>query len=491
MLQLILPAGKHLTAKGCLLIVSTLIAVFFPVQAFCQADDPQSNATDRSVIVGEIILTGNKITRPDIIYREILFSTGDVIPLIRWNEVLDGSRQNLLNTSLFNFVEIETEVRKENPSIIDVTFRFVERWYIWPIPLVELADRNFNEWWETRDFSRLNYGLYMNHNNFRGRRELLQALFLTGYSQAFAISYLKPNMNRAQTIGIGLNASYNRRRELAYATQSDQLVYFHHPGEYSMTSFMINALFYYRPKIHESHSFWLQFSDYRFSDTIQKLNPVFLHSGNNSPRFLSMVYEFRSDHRNLKYYPTSGYYYDLVVSKHGLGFSQNNGVNILNVSTTYKKYTELLPRWFLLSGATLKISSSSRPPYFMTRSLGYMYDFVRGYEYYVVDGQHLGLLKTNIKYQVLQPTIIKLPFIKTEKFSKLHLSLYLGLHFDIGYVLEPNNHKTNGNQLPNRLLWGNGIGFDVVTYYDRVMRMEYSINHLGEHGFFLHFLAPI
>jgi hypothetical protein len=71
------------------------------------------------------------------------------------------------------------------------------------------------------------------------------------------------------------------------------------------------------------------------------------------------------------------------------------------------------------------------------------------------------------------------------------LALYLGFHSDIGYVLEPNNHETNGNQLPNRLLWGNGIGFDIVTYYDRVMRMEYSINHLGEHGFFLHFLAPI
>ena len=490
MLQLIRPAGKYLTAKEFLWIVSTLFAFYLPVQAFSQNNDQQHTTITDSVVVGDIYLTGNRITRPYIIYREILFSTGDVIPLKRWNEVLDGSRQNLLNTSLFNFVEIETEIRGDS-SIIDVTFHFVERWYIWPIPLVELADRNFNEWWETRDFSRLNYGLYLNHNNFRGRRELLQALFLTGYSQAFAISYLKPNVNSAQTIGVGLNASYNRRRELAFATRNDQPVYFDHPGEYSMSSFMVNAMFYYRPKIHESHSFWLQYSTYRFSDTLQKLNPDFFQGDDNSPRFLSMMYEFRSDHRNLKYYPTSGYYFDLVLSKHGLGFSQNNGINIFNVSTTYKNYTELLPRWFLLSGATLKISSSSRQPYFMNRSLGYMYDFVRGYEYYVVDGQHLGLLKTNLKYQVLQPIIIKLPFIKTEKFSKLHLALYLGFHSDIGYVFEPNNHETNGNQLPNRLLWGNGIGFDVVTYYDWVMRMEYSINHLGEHGFFLHFLAPI
>ncbi|MBE0661828.1 MAG: hypothetical protein IH597_05105 [Bacteroidales bacterium] len=470
------------------LLLSFIIA--FSINADALSNEPQETQEASYITVGTISLVGNKITQPGIIYREILFRSNDSISSDNWSEFLIQSRQNLLNTSLFNFVEIETSVREGNANIIDITFRFVERWYIWPIPVVELADRNFNEWWESRDFSRLNYGIFLNHNNFRGRRELLQALVLAGYSQAFALNYLKPNLNKAQTLGFGLGFSFSRRHELAYATSNDLLVYFDDPRKYTMRDFIVNGSLFFRPQIHQSHSLLLQFSQFHFTDTIYSLNPDFYINNNTSPRFLSLVYEFRSDHRNLKYYPTSGYYYDLVVSKHGLGILQNSKLNVLNVSSSYKRYLPLHERWYLLTGATAKLSFSSEQPYFMSRSLGYMYDFVRGYEYYVVDGTHAGLLKTNLKYQILKPVVIQLPFIRSEKFSKLHLSLFLGIHSDIGFVYEPGNDNS-ANQLPNRLLWGNGVGFDVVTYYDRVMRMEYSVNHFGEYGFFVHFLAPI
>lgn len=471
------------------LLILTLVVSALP--AFPHHNDAYSPDTTGSVIVGQIILSGNKITRPEIIFREILFDSGDVIPLKNWIDYLSKSRQNLLNTSLFNFVEIETLTDEQDSSVTDITFHFIERWYIWPVPLVEIADRNFNEWWETKDFSRLNYGLFLNHNNFRGRRELLQALLLLGYSQTFGISYLKPNINTDQTVGIGFSAFYSRRRELAYATINDQLAYFDAPGDFSLHSFTVNGTIYYRPQIYQSHSLWLQYNHYSVSDTIYSLNPGFFISREPAPRFLSLIYQFRSDHRNLKYYPTSGYYYDLLISKHGLGFLQNSSLNVLNISTSYKKYLILAPRLYLLAGATAKFSFPGEQPYFMNRSLGYMYDFIRGYEYYVVDGQHLGLVKANIKFEIMKPRVINLNFIPTEKFSKLHLALYLGIHSDAGYVYDHSKHPQNGSKLPNQLLWGNGVGLDVVTYYDRVLRMEYSINRRGEHGLFIHFLAPI
>ena len=40
------------------------------------------------------------------------------------------------------------------------------------------------------------------------------------------------------------------------------------------------------------------------------------------------------------------------------------------------------------------------------------------------------------------------------------------------------------------LLWGNGISIDYVTYYDKLLRIEFSANHLGEKGVFLHFSNP-
>ena len=42
------------------------------------------------------------------------------------------------------------------------------------------------------------------------------------------------------------------------------------------------------------------------------------------------------------------------------------------------------------------------------------------------------------------------------------------------------------NALSNRLLWGGGIGLDIVLYYDKVIQIEYSFNDLMENGYFLH-----
>ena len=45
--------------------------------------------------------------------------------------------------------------------------------------------------------------------------------------------------------------------------------------------------------------------------------------------------------------------------------------------------------------------------------------------------------------------------------------------------------------MANQYLYSGGIGFDLVTYYDRVFRLEFSINKFGETGIFIHFAAAI
>lgn len=481
--------GSHFIVALLLLLFSGKMVA--AAQCFHTEDSQQHTEVFQKVVIGRIELINNKVTKKNIILRELTFRSGDTLLRTDFAKSVAQSRNNLLNTALFNFVEVDTVFSSTAVTVVDISFRFVERWYLWPIPVVAIADRNFNEWWETKDLSRINYGMYLNHRNFRGRRELLQALAVTGYNQSFAINYLKPNINRSQTVGLGLSAMYRRSHEITYETLNDKLSYIDDASTFMLKMFESSALFYYRPQIHQSHSIWLKYSTYSFSDTIYALNPDFFISRNTAPFFMSLIYEFRSDHRNLKYYPTTGYYFDLRISKHGLGFLQNSKMNVFDISTNYKRYIELNPRCYLLTGATVLLSLADRQPYFMSTSLGYYYSFIRGYEYYVIDGRHTGLGKVNLKYQLLRPTNIHLRFIPTEKFSRLHLALYLGLHSDFGYVYEPNDRNNLKNKLPNTLLWGNGVGFDVVTYYDWVMRMEYSVNRKGEHGFFLHFLAPI
>ena len=123
------------------------------------------------------------------------------------------------------------------------------------------------------------------------------------------------------------------------------------------------------------------------------------------------------------------------------------------------------------------------------RHWGYENDFVRGYEYYVIDGQDYMLVKNNFKWTIL-PTVEKnIPFIKTEKFSRIHYTIYMNVFGDFAYVND--NTLNNANLLANRWISGLGVGFDFVTYYDKVFRIEFSRNNKGETGFFLNFVSPI
>lgn len=155
------------------IILQTLVLLFVTNTAFAQEN--------KTVTVGTITVEGDKITHKPIIYREIEFAEGDVLTEQELDEKIVKSRQNLLNRSLFNFVTISTDYEQD---VCNILVSVVERWYIWPIPIVEYADRNFNVWWETKDFNRLNYGVDLRVENFRGRMENLNIIVKGGYDRS-------------------------------------------------------------------------------------------------------------------------------------------------------------------------------------------------------------------------------------------------------------------------------------------------------------------
>jgi hypothetical protein len=184
-----------------------------------------------------------------------------------------------------------------------------------------------------------------------------------------------------------------------------------------------------------------------------------------------------------------GYYFEFNIDKKGLGFFDDPAVNTLSLKADYRKYYQLKGRFYWSSGITMKVSPIQKQPYAFIRVLGYDRDFVRGYEYYVVDGQHFGLLKNNLKFELVPMRVQEFKFIPLEKFNKLYYAFYLNLFFDVGYVYDYRNYVNN--PLSNDFLPGYGIGLDFVTYYDFVFRLEYSFNKRGESGFFIHLMPSI
>ena len=93
--------------------------------------------------VNRVFIIGNRITRDPVILRELSLKQGDVVFSADVPDILDLDRKKLLNTRLFNTVEIRT-IETEDMRI-DLIVEVNERWYTFPAPIFELADRNFNE----------------------------------------------------------------------------------------------------------------------------------------------------------------------------------------------------------------------------------------------------------------------------------------------------------------------------------------------------------
>ena len=464
----------------------SIFFIFLSINLFCQ-----ENVIDENIqpilIINKIIISGNKVTKNHIIIRELEFKAKDTISARNLNVLIKNSKQNLLNISLFNFVTIDTSFAGFQK--INININVVERWYTWPVPVFEIEERNFNTWWETKNLERASYGFYLLRNNFRGRKETLKFLLCLGYNQSYGLDYEIPYLNKKQTIGLKFSAVYTQNHEVAYNTLNDTLAYYKTENNYLKKEFLSSIELIIRKKIHNTHNIKLSYNSYNFDDTLVFLNKDYSYFGRENLSYFSFYYKFKNDYRNYSSYPLTGHYFDIEINKNGFGILKDECLDIFFIKSVFRKYWKLYNKFYFASGVSGKLSSKSFQPYFMQEGLGYGRNFVRGYEYYVVDGQNYAMLKTNFKYELLPTKIHTFKFLKSEKFNKIHYAFYLNIFADVGYVEDVQFYKNN--TLSNETLFGSGIGLDFVTYYDKVLRIEYSINKMKETGVFLHFIAPI
>ncbi len=440
------------------------------------------------VVIQKIEFEGNHTTRQHVLLRELAFSAGDTLQLTALSSILERSRENLLNTSLFNFVNVSLTYHEVLPAA-NVRFTFVERWYVWPFPIFEIAERNLNDWLTNPTLYKTNYGGFILKENFRGRMEKLSILARAGYRQIYALNYFIPYINHAQRLGLSFTIGYNRQNEIEYLTRDNNQLFYSEDGGFALRHFYVNTQVHYRRGIHNRHNLTFGFNNIRFADSLLFLNPNFSPSSETSAPFFSLGYEFRHDYRDIRAYPLSGHYFDIRFKRQGLGILRNEKMDITTAETSLRKFWKLNPRWFFATGINAKTSLGNFHPYYMQQGLGFKGDIVRGYENFVIDGQHFAVLKNNFKYALVPSRVNRIGFINNEKFSLIHYALYVNFFTDIGYVKD--SFFFNDNFLSNNFLAGFGIGLDLVTYYDKVFRTEFSYNRHGYPSINLHLIAPI
>ena len=146
--------------------------------------------------------------------------------------------------------------------------------------------------------------------------------------------------------------------------------------------------------------------------------------------------------------------------------------------------------FYFATGLTGLVSGPSSQPYSLNQSLGFGRNYVRGFELNVVEGPRYVLSKNTFKKEIFKTTKDISKIMLIPQFQKLPLALYAKVFFDLGYVQNYPNYELN-TRLSNKLLYGVGTGLDLVSFYDFVVRTEYSYNSQGDFHFFLNFKAEL
>ena len=439
---------------------------------------------DRLVVVG-FEVSGNKVTKERIITREMVVSLGDTILKMELIPSLQRSRDNLLNTSLFNFVTLDVQHLPGNKIIVEI--EIVERWYIWPVPILDYAERNFSEFIKNPEWDRLIYGALLKWSNFRGVNDLLTAKVKLGYINEYGLGYDLPNLGKKQQHGISSAFSINHQNEVNVRTVNNYPVYIQGPE--NPAQIRGNAYFRYmfRPKHYSLHNLRIDYNHFTISDLIAEINPNYLGGGMTSTDYFTLLYVFSYDFRDSKIYPLEGFYVRLNAKQTGLGFVSSFPYSFLRVTGVLMYHHKLANRLYFYNTYKGQLTAEKKLPHIFNQGLGYD-EWLSAYEPYVINGSDYFITKFNLKVQLIKPRTSTLPLINMKQFNKIHYALYMNAFADMGYV----NNEFPGptNTMVNMLQFSAGVGLDLVTYYDQVIRVDFAINRYGEHGFFFHLNTP-
>ncbi|MGR3811949.1 BamA/TamA family outer membrane protein [Jiulongibacter sp. NS-SX5] len=427
-----------------------------------------------TLYIASIELKGNDKTNSSIIFRELSFELGERRPQAELVRELERSRRNVFNTNLFVTVDAEMETKADSAFI---TFQMKERLYLLPLPILYLADRSFNEWWynRNRDLKRVIYGVQVSHSNLTGNADILKLKTYGGFIPYFELSYSRPYIDRRQRMGISGGVFFSTQRSFAVRTWEDKLDFLE-TEERSRTRRGAFLEYNLRNALYHFHTIYLGYTKMSISDTAARVNPNYFRNAGTELGYATFKYDYRFDKKDNVLYPLDGHVLKASLTAFSSGFAE--GTNHLRVGAEYLGFYPLSRKFYGSLKVRGQFSMPQKQLYPFLLGLGYRNTLVRGYELNVIDGQHFGLVQTDLKYQLLKKTFNISRFLKFKQFNSVPVGIYSRAFFDTGYIKNyfPEFSKSS---LSNKLLYGYGIGLDISTFYDTVFNINYSVNQSG------------
>lgn len=435
------------------------------------------------VIIDSMMVEGNRLTKRDVILREIDLNNGDTIQLSQLSASLNINEKRLLSIGLFTMADLNIKNWDINTGHCNIDISVRENWYIYPYPIFEIADRNFNVWKDEHHYSfdRINYGLALHHINLTGNKDKLKLKFQRGYTQKYELLYEYPYLRGKW--GASLNYLYTNNREIIYKTSESKPVFLKRPDE-SRIFFQhkISVGLTHRTSAKTNQYFkveWLSANVDKFVS--EDKNPDFLGNRRSALSFLSLDYRLKYDNSIYPLYPLGGHAVEFNIRKEGKG--PNDEINNFWASLTVENHLPLLKNTILSTKLKAKVNFLDDPmPYFLNTAIGYKNDIITGYQLYVMDGRDFVIFSNAIKFLAIDKNFqLKQRYLPAQ-FKLMNVKLFGRFNLDYGYARDP--LFGDNNFLANKINYGYGPALDLILFNNFTLTCQYGITSFGEKGWF-------
>ena len=441
--------------------------------------------------ISDIHIIGNHKTRDFIIIRELPFKRGDIVEISKLEMLMEHGRNNLRNLSLFNFVYVssltEIDLFPVKYKNVEIVISVDERWYHWPVIGITLEERNLSSWLKDPTWNKVTAETGYKLLNLAGRNQTLSTLYIFGHNKGFRFKYSNITLGKEgkHFFDFALLRRYSRRENILSIL--DKPEYLYSDTSFLTSSYSASVVYTYRPRLRVKNKISLEYEYTSLDISVINNNRKYWGDNKTDRSAFTLTYGLILDQRDDIQYPLDGYYMNYQIKGYT---SADMSILYGQLKGDLQYYRGLFHRVNFAARVQWALSAKNVEGYIFDRAFGYDDVSLRGYEFYVADGQHYAVFSPTIRYNILPTSVYYLKFLRfLPKFNRIHMTIYGKSFFDAGYVYH--KYPNSSNTLSNKLLLSCGLGLDIVTYYDITLSIDYSFNQLRKPGLFVSLKAPL
>ncbi len=411
--------------------------------------------------VKAVAISGNKITKDDIILREMSLKRGGLFTMKKYTQDL----LNIYNLGLFTKVDILPIPVANKEIVLNVDVQ--ERWYLYPLPTGGVED---GEYWK-KFWAALNFKWY----NVRGRNEQLSFSGRVYYNPSVSFSYSVPWIGEKLHLYSSYSIGYSKTRNqslvaVGQGNQGNTLTY----EDNNYDNFNFNTAITIGKYVnHDFSVFTLIGYNYLRVSTYAPGRSI---NSTGKDRYLNVGVGATFDSRNIREYATRGYYLQTSYTRFGLIDAALNFGRFSIESHTFIPF-QITKNYFitLASRVFSSLAVGADIPVYNHEILGYSNDYVRGWKGFAFEGEDMLTAYNELRIPIISQRYVKgsdLPVIKSLPVIKemnLRYGIFFTVIYDVGTVFYHDESIFN-----KKFLSGTGIGLDFVAPFGYMVRTEWT-----------------